>query len=216
MHSESSYRLLAAFISAFGHKLRTPLSVISNELALGIQDTGAPSLSVRKCREITSLLNEARLEDLDRVRTEPVWPLELETLFRQQGFSIGTSPQVTQLLQKKRILKTALERLAAQLKALSSDPAELELRSAPAPETSPALQLSFKLRVAELRIKVPLHSWTELFCEALGQSNFTAPLIDAALQACRCETTIYCTTADELLATLIIPLLYDTCTSTPC
>src|SRR4051812_47237557 len=87
-------QLLAAFSRALGHQLRTPLSVISNELAyLGSAHPGEDiSRAVERCKSITGILQNINVPGGSLCDPVRMALGSASGLFEKAGFSLDGLP----------------------------------------------------------------------------------------------------------------------------
>lgn len=107
----SSLELICNLLSALSHKLRTPLSVIKNDLSYfqSVLPVGECDRSLRKCDEISALLHELALEDVSKKTAQVNLHSIVSAVFGEK-----VKAQVTQCVvtTNQSILRTLLQLLA--------------------------------------------------------------------------------------------------------
>ena len=206
------FQLVSNLVRGLVHQLRTPLSVISNDLSYfkTLLPEGECERSRMRCREITAILKEftawvpAAL-DMQRVS----FALLLDEIARQRRFAMCYEFQDSPLVRADRnLLGRALDGLVAGLIDLDgagkSGPDELRgLAYFDGARQAAAVRLSVacgkKFGAAEYE------SLTPFFREALNADNCSGPLTDAVIRAHGGEIRIRA--LPEVEATVFLPAL---------
>lgn len=169
---------MGALISGLAHKIRTHLSVISNELSyLSITAGDQPIMGVERCREISRLLKEVQPPPkLELVRSD------LPDLLMRLGLPCPVSQDVHQDALRIEASESALRYALGLLAPLISGAPRTAILAAPA---APRLVLSYAaaVRAGGSLPRAAARSFTEYFCLQCGVDSFAPPLIDAVLEA---------------------------------
>jgi len=199
--------LLRAYSQALSHQLRSPLSVISNDLNYFKKKEQCLDYdrALRKCAEISDLLSEAGCSGKSLHRSETI---ELDRIlqrllqekgesyeFKKEGvdFSIKADPeQIVLALEYLLVFPGALPVLHKSYRLLQ-EPTGLGLLS----------QTTLKPARSELAELSDLHlsSFTEMSASLSNDETLKSVRADAAIWAHNGRTTI--TYKDEILSTLI-------------
>lgn len=182
------YPLLKTFSRGLSHKIRTSLSVISNELSyldLGTQEV----MSLRKCSDIVKILSQIQLPNDDDLQkyllNDFLNKISCETI--NSNKNVCLSPRLTSFafaLINSLITEHDL--------TISTDENEL-LFIFTTPLTNSTTEQEYK-------------SFTSFFCEQLGWTEYTPVLIDTALFYQNFNISILNKT-NHLTITLRIPLI---------
>ncbi|MCB9029468.1 MAG: hypothetical protein H6619_00315 [Deltaproteobacteria bacterium] len=173
-------RLIHALTRALAHKIRTPLSVISNDLSYfqSQLEPGETERGLRKVREINEILKLCGELGSGEVKIESLNAEELKDLILQNApeIAVNVSESKSYNLDKQKFI-LALQLIAHTLSDYCSK-ANLENCKITA-----VLDSKITLNVVRLEKDIKTESFTSLFCEQLQFDSPYPPIIDAILIA---------------------------------
>ncbi len=174
----NSYEAFSVFIRALNHALRTPLSVIFNDLNYLSSVSGAGSLpALNRCREMSTLLTR----------------LQPPGLFQAESMSLAV------LLEELRLPAPAPEQPAMIRVCLSALRYCLELIHLLLPQSEASALADWQARRLALIFKTglsPAPGWesaagfTSYFCSVCSLDSCLPPLIDAVLDSHGASTVL--------------------------
>jgi hypothetical protein len=169
--------LLSSLYHSLSHQIRTPLSVISNELACIDSGVGEVSRSQRRCREIVDILDSIPAAALTNPNFENI-------NFADLGIAALTSQSVL-LRADRKLLSLAFhlfEALCADL--FQAKPAFASMIRTTSDSKATALVLKVTINNGRFRpIQRRYQSLTDYFCTTLEIDSPIPPFIDAILWA---------------------------------
>lgn len=181
------YHRLRAFSRGLAHKIRTPLSVISNELSCFPPEEKL--LSPKRCQDISQILRLIQLPNDDDYSTLPLKEflsaLELPCLAKSSELYIKASVKIF------RSLLALLQVLHPNIKP------ELSLYNN-------SLRLTYQTPATQNLLINRFSSFTKYYCDTLGLDSFAPPLLDTALKYHAAQITIEHT--NTVCITIEVPL----------
>ena len=173
--SELEHDLIAHFLKGLAHKLRTPLSVVSNDLSyyktlLPDEDL---SRSISRCREVSDILKLANsIVSSGNVSRGNVWEVLTEVFGDRDSFRVEGQESL-EFEFSKRALEAASREL---LLLLESD---FVLSGLVLQKTERKLLFQGESKQGAEPASAEYKRLTDYFCIACGRDSFTAPLIDS-------------------------------------
>jgi len=172
---------LSAFARALVHRLRTPLSVISNDLQYlrSLIPADEPFAAPERCRQVSDLLGDA-LALLERPPVLTTLPL------RRLVTGLGLAEAPARSIRGDEVLLPRAFRLTREMLGRiggeEASPVEVTLSVA---GESVAVRFTARLPALLAPLRVGhLSSLTELCCHMLDLDSYEAPAIDAVIGAC--------------------------------
>lgn len=167
-----SFERFRAFTQALAHRLRTPLSVISNDLVFYKSNFKSEEFDrdIRRCKELSDLLSYVASFFVERQTNEE---LNLAKQFEQSN-QLPISPY-----------QTALTNIYA---VLFDDIPVTEVT----PQNGVVISAKAKSEVAKAFGKSSFDSFTALIFDTIGRDVIDAPIIDTVNEAERISVKISC------------------------
>ncbi len=181
------YRLLKAFTQGLSHKVRTPLSVISNEMVYlpGTEEL----LSPKRCKEIAEILQLSTLPAAD-----DFGEMELSHFFEQLGIEAEANDM--KIKASVNMFRKIFKLLKLLLKV---DDIKIEVQ-----DKKLILGCLSNMTIAAT-FDGAVTSFTECFCEKFAADTYMPPLLDVMLSYHAAKTRI--AVSDGLTVTIEVPLL---------
>lgn len=176
--AERAYERLFLLLRGLAHDIRTPLSVISNELSY-LSSEERPLRGLARCREIAELLRR-----LQAPRLAALEPLELEACLAQLELTAPPGCAGLRLAADPEMLRYCLSLIALLMPAARP---ELALDAA---RTRITLRYTEPLAPEAHRCARRAASFTDYFCRQCDLDRAAPPLIDAVLDVHRAEIEI--------------------------
>ena len=167
-HNKQTSVIINALVRALSHKIRTPLSVITNELAVleSQLNPGETALAQKQCGDISDLLKEAGLNkgsekeiDLEEV---------LKGFFPELTFNAGFNTLYVD--------EDSLDQLFLSLSELLGKETQVDVKS-----EEGFYALSFTGPSSDHEHQGEYHLLSEYYSEKCGRDTLAAPIADAIL-----------------------------------
>ena len=180
MGDQHSFYILQAFVRALSHRIRTPLSVVSNDLHYlkTFAPPGECDSSADRCREIAKILSETTILGSAPLTIES---LRLGDFFQLPEVSVNyhLTPDAFQLmvLADTERWGVLFRELLVLLRSLSNEPGKVHVAA-----TASAGRIELDLELSAVLAPRQVHtSLSSFFCGELGRDSFVAPLLDALI-----------------------------------
>lgn len=157
------YPILKTFSRGLSHKIRTPLSVISNELSY-LASENNEILSLKRCNDIADILSQIQLPNDGDLQTYSVDNFLEKISYKK----IGSNKSVTLSPRLINFSFSLIKNLTLEYNLEISTQNDSLLFIFTTPLTNSATEREFK-------------SFTSFFCEQLGWTEYTPILIDTVL-----------------------------------